>query len=304
MIPMPIRIDSGASCARSAAGERGIARNVIPKALTNAAAASPPVSARTPTASRAPDARKQRLKEEPFADEAVQRGQAGDGQRAGQETGGRPGHAADQAAEQVHVAGARGVEDGSRAEKEQSLECGVVQGVVERGREREEGRRGDLEAPEEEPGAEADEDETDVLDARIGEEALEVVLHERVEHADDRRERPEADQQGSPPGRPPAEQVQADAEEPVHAELDHHARHEGGDVARRRRVSARQPDVERDDAGLGAEPQKREQEHRVAGRRRERGGRRAQIAEVAGHRARREEQEGREQEGQSRMGHG
>ena len=48
---MPIRIDSGASCAWRAAGERGIARNVIPKALTNAAAASPPVSARTPTAS-------------------------------------------------------------------------------------------------------------------------------------------------------------------------------------------------------------------------------------------------------------
>src|SRR6185503_19026856 len=32
-IPMPTRIDTGASCAHSAAGERGIARNVIPKAL-------------------------------------------------------------------------------------------------------------------------------------------------------------------------------------------------------------------------------------------------------------------------------
>jgi len=42
---MPTRIERGASCACSAAGERGIARNVIPKALTNPAAASPPVSA-------------------------------------------------------------------------------------------------------------------------------------------------------------------------------------------------------------------------------------------------------------------
>src|SRR6185369_1708083 len=50
-IPMPTRIDTGASCAHSAAGERGIARNVIPKALTNPAAASPAVSASTLTAS-------------------------------------------------------------------------------------------------------------------------------------------------------------------------------------------------------------------------------------------------------------
>ncbi len=48
---MPTRIESGASCARSAAGDRGIARNVIPNALTNPAAASPPVRASTPTAS-------------------------------------------------------------------------------------------------------------------------------------------------------------------------------------------------------------------------------------------------------------
>ena len=41
-----------------------------------------------------------------------------------------------QAAEPVHVAGVGGVEDGPGPEEQQPLECGVVQGVVERRRER------------------------------------------------------------------------------------------------------------------------------------------------------------------------
>ncbi len=49
-ITMPIRIDHGASCACAAAGDRGIARKVIPKAFTKPAAASPPVRASAPTA--------------------------------------------------------------------------------------------------------------------------------------------------------------------------------------------------------------------------------------------------------------
>src|SRR5262249_22184734 len=49
-ISIPARIESGASIVCSASRERGIARNVTPKALTKHAAASPLVSASMPTA--------------------------------------------------------------------------------------------------------------------------------------------------------------------------------------------------------------------------------------------------------------
>ncbi len=48
--PIPIRIESGDSCACAASSERGMARKVMPKALTNPAAARPPVKASEPTA--------------------------------------------------------------------------------------------------------------------------------------------------------------------------------------------------------------------------------------------------------------
>ena len=47
---IPASIDRGDSCACSASCERGMARNVIPNALTKQAAASPLVSASIPTA--------------------------------------------------------------------------------------------------------------------------------------------------------------------------------------------------------------------------------------------------------------
>src|SRR5712671_5537168 len=114
---------------------------------------------------RTPDAGEQRLEEEPFADEAVQRRQSGNGQGADQEAGGRPREPSNQAAELVHVAGTGGVKNGPGAEEQQSLECGVVQGMVERGREGEEGGRAGPEAQKEEAGSDADEDEADILHA-------------------------------------------------------------------------------------------------------------------------------------------
>ena len=49
-VAIPICMDRGASCARSASRDRGMARNVIPNALTKQAAASPLVSASMATA--------------------------------------------------------------------------------------------------------------------------------------------------------------------------------------------------------------------------------------------------------------
>ena len=75
-------------------------------------------------------------------------------------------------------------------------------------------------------------------------------------------------------------------------------------MARCRRVGAGKPDVERDDPRLGPEAQDRQEEHHVAGRRRERGRRHAEIGKGGRGRARREEQEGREHERQPAVSHG
>ena len=50
------------------------------------------------------------------------------------------------------------------------------------------------------------------------------------------------------------EQVEGDAHETVHRNLRHHPAHQGRYVARRGRMGKRQPDVQRDQSGLGSGP--------------------------------------------------
>ena len=63
-------------------------------------------------------------------------------------------------------------------------------------------------------------DDPHVLHARVGEEALQVALDDRVEDADQRGERTECHHEQPPPHRPMAEQLEAKEHHPVHAELD------------------------------------------------------------------------------------
>ena len=134
------------------------------------------------------------------------------------------------------------------------------------------------------------------------EQALEVVLLQRVEHADDGRDRAEDEHRPAPRrGSGPVERgekVEAEAEDAVDRDLEHHARHQRRDVARRRRVRAGQPDVQRHHARLGAEPDEREHEQRLSRRAVEAARRRAQGREVEGARPlgqgkERDEQQGR-----------
>ena len=82
-------------------------------------------------------------------------------------------------------------EDAARAEKEEPFECRVIDRVKERGGERD--RREDaahaLRAPQNHRQPHADQNDPDVLDAVEREQAFEVVLLERVEHAEHRRRR-------------------------------------------------------------------------------------------------------------------
>jgi hypothetical protein len=61
------------------------------------------------------------------------------------------------------------------------------------------GRGKHLEALEEKGRADAKRDHADVLDARVREETLEIVLGQRIEDAEHRRQRAEPDHEGTPP---------------------------------------------------------------------------------------------------------
>ena len=167
----------------------------------------------------------------------------------------------------------------TRAEEQESLEARVVEGVIEAGHEphRRKGRQ--PVALEHEPGADAEEDDPDVLDRVIGQESLEIVFHERVQHAQQRGDGSRGQDDGAPPGRAAAEQVQRDPQQPVDAKLDHRAGHQRRHVARRGRMCERQPDVERHQPRLRAEPDESENEHRIARRGWQRCGRGAQVGE-------------------------
>ena len=104
---------------------------------------------------------------------------------------------------------------------------------------------------ESESKAEADEDDADVLHGVVGEQPLEVVLHQRAEHAEHAGDAGKADHQDAPPPRRRTQQVEDDGHEAVHGDLGHHAAHQGGDVAGGSRVGQRQPHVQRHQSGLG-----------------------------------------------------
>ena len=100
--------------------------------------------------------------------------------------------------------------------------------------------------------AETDENDADVLDRVIREQALEIVLHQRVQHAQDGAGAAEEEHHAARPPRGRSHQVEHDANEAVHRDLGHHAAHERGHMARRGGMRERQPDVERHKPGLGA----------------------------------------------------
>ena len=142
------------------------------------------------------EAAKQGLKHQPFGDKAVERRQGRDGGRADQEEERRPGHPLDQPAHLFHVARVRGVQHRTRAQEEQALETGVVDRVVQPADEAQRGQRHQPVAVEDQPSADAHQDDADVLHRVIGQQPLEVVLHQRIEHAQQRRDR------AQPPARP------------------------------------------------------------------------------------------------------
>ena len=107
----------------------------------------------------------------------------------------------------------------------------MVEGVIEGCNE---SKRGEICLPQRakhERGAEAHEDDADILNAVPGEQALEIVLHQRIER------------------------------HTVDACLNHDARHQGRNVAGRYGVSFRKPDVKGHNARFYAEAEKEKQKN-------------------------------------------
>jgi hypothetical protein len=125
-------------------------------------------------------------KDQPLADETVQGRQAADGHGAEGEKSCRPGHGPPQAAQAAHLPGARGVQHGARAQKEQGLEEPVIPDMEQPAGQ---GQDSPLRAPlvhGDHGEAQADEDDADVLHAVVGQQTLQVVLAQREGHSEDR----------------------------------------------------------------------------------------------------------------------
>ena len=80
-----------------------------------------------------------------------------------------------------------------------------------------------------------------------------------------------------------AGEIEHDAHEAVDGDLGHHAAHQRRDMARRRRMGERQPDMKRHEAGFGAgADQSEDQRQRAERRRRMRGAHLREGVEAVG----------------------
>ena len=100
-----------------------------------------------------------------------------------------------------------------------------------------------------------------VLDRVKRQQPLELVRHQRVQHAAQARQRTHCHQRDPDPQPGRGEPLKQHAHEPVEGQLDHHPRHQRRDMRGRQRVSARQPGVQRHQPRLGGETDQRRARH-------------------------------------------
>ena len=139
----------------------------------------------------------------------------------------------------------------------------MVEHVKQRRRERQRRRPGQAVGLERDRQAQTDEDDADVLDRVIGEQPLQIVFHQRIQHAHHRGQPADGEHDDACPPGGQAEQVEDDADEAVHRHFRHHAAHQRGNVAGRGRMRERQPDMQRHHTRLRAgTDQRQQQRHR------------------------------------------
>ena len=103
----------------------------------------------------------------------------------------------------------RAVVDGSSTKKQQALEQSVIQRVQKRSHQRQGRPHRCVMAEKDERGPETEVDDPNVFHAVVGEQALQIVLAQRIQHSQHARDRACGKHQVSPPGRGSAEEVKA-----------------------------------------------------------------------------------------------
>ena len=145
-------------------------------------------------------------------------------------------------------------EHGAGAEEQQALEDRMVEYVEQSSGERKRGGERHAVRLERQRQAEPDKNDPDIFYRVIGEQAFEVVLHQRIEHTHHRGDAADSKHHHAPPPVRRSEQVEHDAHEAVDRDLGHHAAHQRGDMARRSRMRERQPSMQRHHARFRAGP--------------------------------------------------
>ena len=165
-------------------------------------------------------------------------------------------------AEMLHIALAGCAKHSAGPEEQQALEQRMIEDVQEPRGERE--RRGGAHAVrlEGKRKAEADKDDPDILDGVIGEQALEIVLHQRVEDAQHASGAGEHKDEHAPPPHRRTEQIEHDPDKAVDRDLGHHPAHQSGDMTRGGGMGERQPGMQRNETRLGAGANQHKDQHK------------------------------------------
>ena len=200
------------------------------------------------------------LQQQPFGNEAVEWRNAGDRQRADEREPGHPRHPVDQATELAEVALLGCMQHRARREKQEAFEKRVVERVIEHCRQRDRGKQRLVVGLEQYRQADPCDDDADVFDRRVREEALHVGLHCGEYHAEQRGRKAQRERDNTPPPELAVDEIECHAQQSVDRRFQHHAAHECRYRRRRRRVRLGQPNVQRQQPRLGAEAEKCEKE--------------------------------------------
>ena len=150
-------------------------------------------------------------------------------------------------------------------------------------------------------GADAEQNDSHVFEAGIGQQPLDVIFHHGVHDAQKRRQNSQPHDQPTPPGRTDPQEVKIEAAQSIDRRLQHYARQQGRNMAGCGGMSFGQPDVQGNHAGFRPKPDQCEQKHQISRRLRQQFPPEQLKAKTAG--CPRENKKGADDERGADMGH-
>src|SRR6516225_1013190 len=141
------------------------------------------------------------------------------------------------------------MDDRAGAEEQKTLEKGMIPDVEKSSGHTENHPVVASHSSAEKSQANPQDDDADVLNAMVGEQAFQVVLANGKGDTQDARQNPQCQQGHAPPKRRMRNQ-RSNAKDAVNPHLDNNSRHQGGHVTGSAGMGTGKPDVKRHDAGL------------------------------------------------------